>query len=221
MSRVASFHLGAFKVHRSVSKLVTLPAERWELTSTEGCVLGKVLGTSARNTTKFSVDISRWAIFAVWEDEVTRKAFLEDSSILERWRSTADSIEHFMLSPVLSRGTWGGMDPFNGIRAVQRYEGEVAILTRASIPLLKFWRFARSVPVVDSSLQAQPGCSLALGIGEWPVGQQSTFSIWNSLDDALTFAYKTKEHTNVIKRTRDEGWFSEEMFTRFRVTERL
>jgi hypothetical protein len=31
------------------------------------------------------------------------------------------------------------------------------------------------------------------------------------------FAYKMQEHRNVIQKTRTRNWYSEEMFTRFRV----
>lgn len=207
-------------MRRSISKLITLPAERWELASTKGCILGKVLGTSAKGTTKVSFDITRWAIFAIWEDESARTRFVENSPLLERWRHSAVTLDSYMLSVVASRGTWNGVNPFNDVIA-KKPEGEVAIFTRATIPLRKFWGFARAIPPVDSSLQVQPGCSLALGIGEWPIGQQSTFSVWNSMEDARRFAYKGSPHTKAIQQNRDNEWFSEAMFTRFAVTQRF
>jgi hypothetical protein len=31
------------------------------------------------------------------------------------------------------------------------------------------------------------------------------------------FAYRMKEHTNVIHKTRSEDWYKEELFVRFRI----
>jgi len=32
------------------------------------------------------------------------------------------------------------------------------------------------------------------------------------------FAYRNKEHAEVIKKTREQRWYSEDMFIRFRIT---
>ena len=57
------------------------------------------------------------------------------------------------------------------------------------------------------------------GIGELPFIQQATISIWNSLDDVLNFAYNSKKHADIIKKTRKEKWYKEELFSRFIILE--
>jgi heme-degrading monooxygenase HmoA len=64
-----------------------------------------------------------------------------------------------------------------------------------------------------------PGYITSFGIGEAPVYRQATFSVWQSLDDVKNFAYKSREHAEVIKLTRSENWYSEELFARFKILE--
>jgi hypothetical protein len=53
-------------------------------------------------------------------------------------------------------------------------------------------------------------------MGEWPVGLQGTFSLWESTKALTEFAY-AGPHRDVIKRTPDERWYIEELFARFAV----
>ena len=54
-----------------------------------------------------------------------------------------------------------------------------------------------------------------MGIGEWPVARQATFSLWRDTGAVRDFAYTRGPHAAVITRTRQEGWFGEECFARF------
>jgi hypothetical protein len=59
----------------------------------------------------------------------------------------------------------------------------------------------------------------SVGIGEVPFIKQATFSIWESKEQMRSFAYKLPLHKEVIKKTHQEKWYSEDMFTRFKVIE--
>jgi hypothetical protein len=39
------------------------------------------------------------------------------------------------------------------------------------------------------------------------------------MDDMKNFAYSMKEHSEVIKKTRKENWYKEDMFVRFNIIE--
>jgi hypothetical protein len=221
MSRVASFHLATFPARRLVTRMISVPAERWEVSQAPGCVLGKVLGTSRAGTTRTSADLRRWAIFAVWESNTARSVFVRESPVLRRWRSAASSLQSWDLEPVRSKGLWGGVNPFPDLPEVTDVTAPVAVLTRASVRPQRWWPFMRSAGRVDDALQQAAGCDLALGIGEWPVGEQATFSLWNSADDIDGFAYNNEVHSDVVRRTFAGRWYSEMLFTRFRVTSRL
>jgi heme-degrading monooxygenase HmoA len=62
-----------------------------------------------------------------------------------------------------------------------------------------------------------PGFITSFGIGEAPFFRQATFSVWASAADIKNFAYRSPEHAEVIKKTREENWYSEELFARFKI----
>jgi hypothetical protein len=64
-----------------------------------------------------------------------------------------------------------------------------------------------------------PGFITSFGIGEIPWIKQATFSIWESKEAMKAFAYGMREHSEVIQKTRRQKWYSEDMFTRFKIIE--
>jgi spheroidene monooxygenase len=55
-----------------------------------------------------------------------------------------------------------------------------------------------------------------IGMGEVPLIHQVTFSIWPDTASMAAFARKGA-HADAIRAVRDEGWFNEELYARFRV----
>ena len=72
----------------------------------------------------------------------------------------------------------------------------------------------RVPPARVGELAGARGLRAAVGIGEAPVGLQATFSIWSDAAAVAAFA-RSPEHRAVVRRTREEGWYGEELFARF------
>jgi heme-degrading monooxygenase HmoA len=58
---------------------------------------------------------------------------------------------------------------------------------------------------------------LAIGAGEKPFIQQCTVSVWKNEKIINQFAYRQSGHKEVVRRTRERRWYSEELFARFEV----
>ncbi len=121
-----------------------------------------------------------------------------------------------LLEPIEGHGKWDGKEAFGKYEKQSSYTGPVAVLTRATIRLSKLADFWKNVGSVAVQMNGAAGFVTSVGIGEMPFIKQATFSIWQSKDAMKAFAYQMREHQEVIKKTRKENWYSEDMFTRFK-----
>ncbi len=156
-----------------------------------------------------------WAILAAWPDEAAARHRVATSPVYRRWRARASEAYTLYLSPSSARGSWSGTAPFRVENDEQ--SGPIAALTRATIKpsiLMKFWG---RVPDIQSVIGDDPNVALKIGIGEVPWLHQVTFSVWPDAASMANFARKDGPHARAIRAVREEGWFSEELYARFRV----
>jgi hypothetical protein len=229
---IASFHLATYRWGQVPAELVRYVTVRRHLRAAPGLRFWRVLGTGRGRTMSVSADLCRWALFAVWDDDAALDDFLADSPMARRWARAAEAW-HVRLRPAGGHGTWAGVDvaallassggagpPEEGAGAgdgaADDGEGPVAVLTRASVRSRRLAPFLRAVPPVDAALVGHRGLLAAVGAGEWPVLRQATFSLWASADDVARFAYRDPVHAEVVRRTREEAWYRDELFMRFR-----
>lgn len=215
---LASMHIVTVPTRSIIPTVIGVGADRWEAASASGSCFAKVLGTSKAHTTRTSVELRRWALFATWRDRDFYESFIETSQLLRRWHSAGD-VRTALLQPLSAKGSWGGSQLINADASQRPVGKQTAVLTRAWVKPRHWLTFSRSIEPVDTHLRTQQGCSFSMGMGEWPIGEQATFSIWDSPEALEAFAYKGGAHSEVVRRRYQEGWYGEEVFARFSVIE--
>jgi hypothetical protein len=180
---------------------------------------GKLLGTGAGNGFSIFPDLSLYGLLLVWPDINTAKTGLSSSKELKYWFDDASSYGTLFMETCKVHGTWDGKQPFEEVVSPQR-DKPIAVLTRATIKKSHLFSFWKDVPSVSKSLNRSPeGLYSANGVGEWPLIQQATFSVWQNVSFVENYAYHGEKHRKMVAKTRLTGWYSEELFARFHILE--
>jgi heme-degrading monooxygenase HmoA len=185
------------------------------LDGVEGLRFRQLLGTGRGGGMGPGPDWSRYGLLAVWESAESADAFFAESALMREYRRHAREIWTVRLLPVQARGAWEGKNPFLPTGARGETAGPVAVLTRAAIRWRRLAAFWGTLPAASRRLARADGLVAAVGIGEAPFVRQATFSLWRSEADVRAYAYESVEHREAIRRTREERWYSEELFARF------
>ena len=197
-----------------------MATQRRPLAREPGLKFARLLGTGSGIGFSAVPDLRTWALLAAWERAEDWERFAAASPVMRQYRDRGDEIYSLFLSPLSAHGRWGGVEPFAPLPfPPPRLDGgaPVAVLTRASIRLARLNRFWRRVAPVDETLRGNPDLLLTFGVGEVPWVRQATLSVWRTADAMKAWAYGTAAHADVVRRTRAEGWYAEELFARFRL----
>lgn len=163
-------------------------------------------------------DWSVYALLQVWNSESAARTFLEINPKYGQYVRQASERWVLFLQNTSARGTWDGKEPFVGTGGPQRSDQPCTlVLTRATIKnkhLLRFWRY---VPDSQQGLYDQPGLIYTKGVGEWPVKNMATLSVWEGEEGIRQFAYRNRGHTHAVRLTKEYDWYSEELFSRFSI----
>lgn len=159
-------------------------------------------------------DWSTYALLQVWDQEQDAVDFFASSQLFQKYE--ANSVERctLFMRNISAAGTWVGKYPFDKCTELDPKE-PIAVITRATIKwnwLLRFWKY---VPTSEKGLAGNDGLVYTKGVGEVPIVQMATFSLWKDFESVKKFAYNSKEHKEAINKTRKNEWYSEELFARF------
>ena len=196
--------------------IVFMAINKIQLKRLPGISFVKMLGTGkGESFTPKDADPTRWGILVtVSENQISN---LDKSFVIRCWQKICKKEYRVILKPISSHGFWSRKQPFS----VENFDwsAQIAAVTRARIVWRKNLIFWRAVPPVTESLHQSPGLLNAIGIGEAPIGLQGTFSVWKDAASLRDFAYKGRAHSEAIKATSAQQWYSEELFARFAVIE--
>ncbi len=196
----------AFVMMRSAHAMVT---------EAEGLDFYRLMGAGAGTGFHPWPDFSAYAFLGVWASEEQADAFLRGSRLFAEYREHCSEMWTVYLKTLRSHGQWAGTEPF--VPSVGPVAGSlIGVITRATIARKRLLRFWRHVPATHAPLQDQDGLLVRVGIGEWPVTQMATFSIWREEESLRAYAYGHPDHLEAIRLTRELNWYSEELFARFR-----
>lgn len=180
----------------------------------------KSLGTGGGNGFDLTPNFSNYCWLMVWESEEQAREFLQTNLYFNEYQNKCQSSEILFLKNIISKGLWSKVNPFEKTDDIIENEN-VLVLTRASIKLSKLIYFWIKVGNIVKKLYSSSDLKLAVGVGELPLIQQATISIWNNKDAINKFAYEDKTHLEIVNLTRKYSWYKEELFARFQITDQI
>ena len=179
----------------------------------------KMLGTGGKGGFIYP-DLSVYSLLCVWKKSEFLNEFIENSNHAKEIKKKAKKRIDYIMEPIFSNGLWDNINPFkvNENRETKK-ENKIGVITRGKIKLSKQIDFWLNVSSASDAIKNADGVEFYKGIGELPLLSQATFSVWKNHKSIRDFAYKNKAHSEIIKKTKERKWYSEDLFARFEITE--
>jgi hypothetical protein len=185
------------------------------LSNAEGLSTYKLMGSGSNGGFHLYPNFGVYGFLGVWKDPNSAEKFFSENPKIIEYQSKALNHIRFYLKPLSAHGSWSGSVPFEASSEIPN--GPVAVLTRARIRTRRLSEFWSNVGRTAEAIANAHGCHFSIGVGEWPLIEQATFSIWANIDSVREYAYKGKIHSRVVEKTRKRDWYSEEFFARLSV----
>jgi hypothetical protein len=183
----------------------------------EGLTFYKLMGSGKGMGFNPLPDWSTYALLTVWEEDGYADDFFNNSNLFHFYKVKASSIKCHYMKCIKSHGVWSGQNPFKIHNFDNLSHHPIGVITRATIKkrhLLKFWNY---VPHSTKALNSNDDLIYTKGVGEIPIIQMATFSIWKNMEAIVQFAYRDKHHKKAVEMTKKYQWYKEEMFSRFEI----
>ena len=182
----------------------------------EGLSFYKLLGSGKGKGFNPFPDWGVYSLLQIWDSEKAANHFFETSELISLYKNRTSEIWTLYLKNVVSKGEWSGKNPFEINTDIDENNKLLCVITRATIKPKKLFRFWKYVPTAQMPIEkGAKGLIFTKGIGELPVIQMATFSIWTDFKALKSYAYESPEHKKAIHLTRKLDWYKEELFARF------
>lgn len=185
-----------------------------QLKNVDGLSFYKILGSGAKNGFSAIPNFGTYVLLCVWESENQAETFFAENNFFKEYQERSSEHMTVYMHSSEVHGTWDQKQPFQK-NAELAMDKPIIVLTRARIRFRKLLSFWSRVGSVSQSLENYEGLVLSIGVGEWPLIQQATISIWKTQQEMMDYAYKNPKHREVVMLTRKLNWYKEEMFARF------
>ena len=152
-----------------------------ELTATGGLSFYKLMGSGKGKGFNPFPDWSVYSLLQVWDSEDDAHIFFNSSSLMKQYAKHTTELYTLYMKNIASSGTWSGKMPFHKGTDLDPTL-PIAVITRATIKwnwLLRFWKY---VPTSQEALEGNEGLIYTKGVGEVPVVQMATFSLWKNFE---------------------------------------
>lgn len=178
---------------------------------TDGQLFFKPLGTGGGLGYSIKPNLSVYGLLVVWENPEAAETFLK-GPIFESFKIHSEEQYTVFLKPLTSRGSWSGFGDWV-FQEKDQNNPLISALTRATIKNRFLFPFWRMVPRTSREHSQSEGLLFSQGIGEIPLLEQATFTVWENHEYMEKFAYGSF-HGEAVTKTRQKNGFREEMFTR-------
>ena len=172
----------------------------------------KLLGTGSKDGFSVIPDFSSYVMITSWENDDFRKKFVDKNELFQEIINKSSKRIEIKIDPYNYIGSWNGINPFKNKSSYK--EGKIIVLTRARVKLNKLINFFVSTSSAAKSINSKKGAEYYKGVGELPIIEQATISIWKSEQSMKDYAYSDKSHLKIINKARKNKWYSEELFVR-------
>ncbi|WP_316737169.1 DUF3291 domain-containing protein [Pedobacter aquatilis] len=214
---IVALTITKFKNHTIPFAFLGMAVLRLPLWLNKKCQFWKLMGSGKDAQVDLPPDFKHWAILTTWDNEADCNDFYTSSFPIKWFRKFGKEEFTILLKPLASHGLWSGKQPFKVSNDKPVVNTKVAVITRAAIRFSKLKEFKSNIARAAAEMRKADGFILSAGIGENPFLDQATFSIWENLENMKNYAYKSVDHSDVIKLTRERKWYSEELFARFEI----
>ncbi len=178
-----------------------------------GLIFFKLMGSGGKNGFSKMLNVNVYAFHGVWKSEKHANDFFDRSDTFAEFKNRTSEVYTLFMKAIKAHGVWSGTNPYETQNLTPA--GPVVVITRARIKLRFLPKFWRQVPSLGKKVDEVKGSIFSIGIGEYPLFMQATFSIWETYEAMHAYAYENPLHREVIRKTRELGWYAEELFANF------